>query len=36
VRAADLSQLWPSLAALGVFILVMLLIAVARVRKRLD
>jgi ABC-2 type transport system permease protein len=36
LRAADLSQLWPSLAALGVFILVMLLIAVARVRKRLD
>lgn len=36
LRAADLSQLWPSLAALGVFILVMLSIAVARVSKRLD
>jgi len=36
LRAADLSQLWPSLAALGVFILVMMTIAVARVRKRLD
>jgi ABC-2 type transport system permease protein len=36
LRAADLSQLWPSLAALGVFIVVMMSIAVARVRKRLD
>ena len=36
LRAADLSQLWPSLAALGVFIFVMMLIAVARVHKRLD
>ena len=36
LRAADLSQLWPSLAALGVFILVMMSIAVARVHKRLD
>jgi ABC-2 type transport system permease protein len=36
LRAADLSQLWPSLAALGVFTAVMLLIAVARVHKRLD
>ena len=29
-------DLWPSLAALGVFIVVMLTIAVSRVRKRLD
>jgi ABC-2 type transport system permease protein len=36
LRAADLSQLWPSLAALGIFILAMLSIAVMRVRKRLD
>jgi len=36
LRSADLSQLWPSLAALGVFILVMMLVAVARVHKRLD
>ena len=36
LRAADLSQLWPSLAALAVFIAVMMLIAVARVHKRLD
>lgn len=36
LRAADLSQLWPSLAALGVFIFVMMLVAVARVHKRLD
>lgn len=36
LRAADLSQLWPSLAALGVFILVMMSVAVARVHKRLD
>jgi ABC-2 type transport system permease protein len=36
LRAADLSQLWPSLAALGVFIVVMMLVAVARVHKRLD
>lgn len=36
LRAADLSQLWPSLAALGVFILVMMSVSVARVHKRLD
>lgn len=36
LRAADLTQLWPSLVALGAFTLVMMLIAVARVRKRLD
>lgn len=36
LRAADLTQLWPSLAALGVFILVMMTVAVARVHKRLD
>jgi ABC-2 type transport system permease protein len=36
LRAADLGQLWPSLAALGAFILVMMTIAVARVHKRLD
>jgi len=36
LRGADLTDLWPSLAALGVFIAVMLVIAVSRVRKRLD
>jgi ABC-2 type transport system permease protein len=36
LRGADLSELWPSLAALGVFILIMMTIAVARVHKRLD
>jgi ABC-2 type transport system permease protein len=36
LRGADLTELWPSLAALGVFIAVMLVIAVSRVRKRLD
>jgi ABC-2 type transport system permease protein len=36
LRGADLTELWPSLAALGVFIAVVLAIAVSRVRKRLD
>jgi ABC-2 type transport system permease protein len=36
LRGADLTDLWPSLAALGAFITVMLAIAVSRVRKRLD
>lgn len=36
LRGADLTELWPSLAALGVFIAIMLGIAVSRVRKRLD
>jgi ABC-2 type transport system permease protein len=36
LRAAGLGDLWPSLAALGVFIAVMFTIAVSRVRKRLD
>jgi ABC-2 type transport system permease protein len=36
LRGADLAELWPSLAALGAFITVMLAIAVSRVRKRLD
>ena len=36
LRAAGLADLWPSLAALGVFIVVVLTIAVSRVRKRLD
>ena len=36
LRGADLTELWPSLAALGVFIAVMLVVAVSRVRKRLD
>jgi ABC-2 type transport system permease protein len=36
LRGADLTELWPSLAALGAFISVMLVIAVSRVRKRLD
>jgi ABC-2 type transport system permease protein len=36
LRGADLMELWSSLAALGVFITVMLAVAVSRVRKRLD
>ncbi len=36
LRGADLAELWPSLAALGVFIALVLAIAVSRVRKRLD
>jgi ABC-2 type transport system permease protein len=36
LRGADLTDLWPSLAALGAFIAVMLVVAVSRVRKRLD
>jgi ABC-2 type transport system permease protein len=36
LRGADLVELWPSLAALGAFITVMLAIAVSRVSKRLD
>jgi ABC-2 type transport system permease protein len=36
LRGADLTELWPSLAALGVFIAVMLGVAVSRVSKRLD
>jgi ABC-2 type transport system permease protein len=36
LRAAGLPDLWPSLVALGVFIVVMLTVAVSRVHKRLD
>jgi ABC-2 type transport system permease protein len=36
LRGASLAELWPSLAALGVFIVVMFGLAVSRVRKRLD
>jgi ABC-2 type transport system permease protein len=36
LRGADLTELWPSLAALGAFIAIMLATAVSRVRKRLD
>ena len=36
LRGATLAELWPSLAALGVFIVVMLGVAVSRVHKRLD
>jgi ABC-2 type transport system permease protein len=36
LRGAGLAELWTSLAALGVFIVVLLGVAVARVRKRLD
>jgi len=36
LRAATLADLWPELAALGAFIVVMLGIAIARTRKRLD
>lgn len=36
LRAATLTELWPELVALGVFIVIMLGIAIARTRKRLD
>ena len=36
LRGADLTELWPSLMKLGIFITIMLTIAVSRVRKRLD
>ena len=36
LRAATLADLWRELAALGIFIVVMLSIAIARTRKRLD
>ena len=36
LRAATLTDLWPELAALGVFIVVVLGIAITRTRKRLD
>jgi ABC-2 type transport system permease protein len=36
LRGATLGELWPSLAALGVFIVIVLGLAVSRVRKRLD
>jgi hypothetical protein len=36
LRAATLTELWPELAALGAFCVVVLGIAIARTRKRLD
>ncbi len=36
LRASTLRDLWPELTALGVFIVVMLSVAIARTRKRLD
>ena len=36
LRGASIGELWHSLAALGVFIVIVLSIAVSRVRKRLD
>ena len=36
LRGADLPEVWPQLAKLAVFIVVMLAIAVARFKKRLD
>jgi ABC-2 type transport system permease protein len=36
LRAATLADLWPELAALGAFIVIMLGVAIARTRKRLD
>jgi ABC-2 type transport system permease protein len=36
LRGAGLPELWSSLAALGVCIVVLLTLAVARVHKRLD
>jgi ABC-2 type transport system permease protein len=36
LRGADLPEVWPQLVKLGVFLTVMLVIAVARFKKRLD
>jgi ABC-2 type transport system permease protein len=36
LRGADLPEVWPQLAKLAVFLVVMLGIAVARFKKRLD
>jgi ABC-2 type transport system permease protein len=36
LRGADLPELWPQLAKLAAFLVVMLMIAVARFKKRLD
>ncbi len=36
LRGADLPELWPQLVKLTLFLAVMLLIAVARFKKRLD
>jgi ABC-2 type transport system permease protein len=36
LRGADVTAVWPSLAALAVFIVVMLVVAVSRVHKSLD
>jgi ABC-2 type transport system permease protein len=36
LRGADLPEVWPQLAKLAVFLSVMLVIAVARFKKRLD
>jgi ABC-2 type transport system permease protein len=36
LRGADLTDVWPSLAALGAFIVVVLGVAVSRVHKSLD
>jgi ABC-2 type transport system permease protein len=36
LRGARLYEMWPELAALGVFMVVMLTLATSRFRKRLD
>jgi ABC-2 type transport system permease protein len=36
LRGAELAEVWPQLAKLGVFLGAMLAIAVARFKKRLD
>jgi ABC-2 type transport system permease protein len=36
LRGGDLPELWPQLAKLGAFLVVMLVVAVARFKKRLD
>jgi ABC-2 type transport system permease protein len=36
LRGAELAEVWPQLAKLGLFLVVMLVIAVARFKKRLD
>jgi ABC-2 type transport system permease protein len=36
LRGGDLPELWPQMAKLGAFLVIMLVVAVARFRKRLD
>jgi hypothetical protein len=36
LRGGDLPELWPQMAKLGAFLVIMLVVAVARFKKRLD